>query len=116
MTLELSFPRKRESRVKRLDSPVSSTGQAYQVRNDNTVKSLLIHHTRKIKAQSSKLKVKTYQSVHNYVDTEEQIPLSLPLLAAQALAQRAKGRNSPLWERGVRGDFRNDMSGQLWTP
>ena len=30
----------------RLDSPVSGTGQAYQVRNDNIVKSLLIHQTR----------------------------------------------------------------------
>jgi hypothetical protein len=27
-----------------------------------------------------------------------------------------KGRNSPLWERGVRGDFQKNMSNQLWTP
>jgi len=27
-----------------------------------------------------------------------------------------KGRNSPLWKRGVRGDFRKNMFSQLWTP
>jgi hypothetical protein len=27
-----------------------------------------------------------------------------------------KGRNSPLWKRGVRGDFQKNMSNQLWTP
>jgi len=26
------------------------------------------------------------------------------------------GRNSPLWKRGVRGDFQKNMSNQLWTP
>ena len=50
------------------------------------------------------------------MDIGGQIPPILPLLAAQALAQRAKGRNSPLWQRGVGGDFCNDVSSQLWIP
>jgi hypothetical protein len=29
----------------------------------------------------------------------------------------SKGRNSsPLWQRGVGGDFKKNMSSQLWTP
>ena len=27
-----------------------------------------------------------------------------------------KGGISPLWQRGVRGDFQNNMIAQLWTP
>jgi hypothetical protein len=41
------------------------------------------------------------------MDVEDQIPPALPF---------AKGGISPLWQRGVRGDFRKDMSFQLWTP
>ena len=39
------------------------------------------------------------------MDTEDQIPPSLPLLAAQALAQRAKGRNSPSLAKRGEGRF-----------
>ena len=28
----------------------------------------------------------------------------------------SEGMNSPLWQRGVRGDFQNNASSQLWTP
>src|SRR4030042_4735335 len=41
------------------------------------------------------------------MDIEDQIPPSLAL---------QKGGISPLWQRGVRGDFQNNMSAQLWTP
>jgi len=43
----------------------------------------------------------------NTTPTIHKIPLIPPLLAAQALAQRAKGGNCypPLWKRGARGDF-----------
>ena len=37
---------------------------------------------------------------------EDQIPPILPL---------QKGGISPLWQRGARGDFRNDLSSQLST-
>ena len=39
------------------------------------------------------------------MDAEEQIPPSLPLLAAQALAQRAKGRNYPSLAKRGQGRF-----------
>ena len=41
------------------------------------------------------------------MDIEDQIPPPLPL---------QKGGITPLWQRGVRGDFQNNMSNQLWTP
>ncbi len=41
------------------------------------------------------------------MDVEHQIPPTLPL---------QKGGIPPLWKRGVRGDFYNNMSFQLWTP
>ncbi len=41
------------------------------------------------------------------MDIEHQIP---PHLLLQ------KGGIPPLWQRGVRGDFHNNMSFQLWTP
>jgi hypothetical protein len=41
------------------------------------------------------------------MDIEDQIIPPLPL---------QKGEISPLWQRGVRGDFHNNKSFQLWTP
>ena len=61
---------------------------------------------RKIKAQSLKLKVKTYQSVHNYVDTEEQIPLSLPLPSGpEALLGRRQKGGIPLFGKEGSGEI-----------
>ena len=70
--------------------------------------------------------VSDYQSVHNCMDIENQIPPSLPLPSGSetALGRRQKGGIPPLWypfpvldrKRGVRGDFHNNMSFQLWTP
>ena len=44
---------------------------------------------------------------HGHVDTEDQIPPSLPL---------QKGGIAPLWQRGVRGDFLKPMSLLLCAP
>ena len=41
------------------------------------------------------------------MDILDKIPPNLPL---------QKGGITPLWQRGVRGDFQNAMSFQLWTP
>jgi hypothetical protein len=42
------------------------------------------------------------------MDARDQTPPMLPFIE--------KGGISPLWQRGAGGDFRNDMSSQLWTP
>ena len=44
---------------------------------------------------------------NNCVEIKNEIPPPLPLL---------KGGISPLWERGVSGDFDNNMFFQSWTP
>ena len=41
------------------------------------------------------------------MDIEDQIPPPLPL---------QKGGITPLWQRGVMGDFQNNMFFKLWTP
>jgi hypothetical protein len=48
------------------------------------------------------------------MDIEDQIPPPLPCLPAGRLYKREEF--PPLWQRGVRGDFHNNMSFQLWTP